>query len=448
MHFAFVADRIPTPNLTGDPLHLWSMVKHLADSGHRITYVVIGQPDELRLLQGSELDQLWQSLVDLGVRVVRRDFPPSKVPEADRVTREMRPSLAYRITRILKLLPSALMPTFKTYDRIYNVAAIRDRIVDTMQNMAADAVFAFGFSAIGALRDLCFLPRVVLPGTLVDQFWEERLKYIGDRSWRWRIGIFLQVATFRRFSRWLLRNLVDIESVTWTAEHHAAWLREQGVECRYIPTPVPDGVGTDWEAKLDLYPKNNKPKIVHLGHLGGTAAMTGLYLLLKETLPILEQQLGEDGFELYFIGRKDMSFSGMNHLFNRPSVRLCGYVEDLTGELLSSDVFVVPIPYRVGMRSRLATGLSFGCCVVAHEVNRLANPEIIHEENVLLANDGEGFAACILRALRDDALRKRLRVNARRTYEQYFSLEAAGAQYADELERVAREFKNTKQDCL
>lgn len=441
MHFAFVADYLPSPNTSGAGLHLWSMVKCLADRGHRLTYIVVGKPHELYLLDGPELEHLWQSLAELGVRVEHKELPTVSIRVSGNQPGQSGLELVRRMVRQFRGLPQAFVPQFEHYDRMYHVADIQARITDMIQALAVDAIFAFNFGAIGALRGIRSVPRVALPGDPVDQLLWTHLKYNRDANWRGRLSLLLQVAMFRRFPQWLLHNLAGFESVTWTAAHHVEWLRAQGVkQCRYIPTPVPDMVGPDCEAKRSAIPKNKKPKLLHVGHLGGTAAMTGLYLFLEDTLPILEQQLGEDGFEVHFIGRQDMGPS-IVRLLNRPNVRLRGFIEDLTYEFLSSDIFVVPIPHRVGMRTRLVTGLSYGCCVVAHENCRLGNPELVHEKNVLLANDGKGLAACILRALRDDNLRKRLRRNARRTYEQHFSLESAGAQYADELERVAREFK-------
>src|SRR5690606_10830842 len=154
----------------------------------------------------------------------------------------------------------------------------------------------------------------------------------------------------------------------------------------------------------------------------------GLPMLLDETLPRLIARLGEGGVELHFIGRVDLDETTKARL-RHPSVRLRGFVEDLTAEIQKAHLFLVPIRPKAGARTRLLTAAAHGGCIAAHEAARLGSPELKHGENVLLAPDGAGLAREILLAWGDTALRNRLGASARRAYMEHFSPETAGRRW-------------------
>ncbi|MCB7128036.1 MAG: glycosyltransferase [Candidatus Brocadiales bacterium] len=161
-------------------------------------------------------------------------------------------------------------------------------------------------------------------------------------------------------------------------------------------------------------------------------------MFAKEILPRLERELGPEGFKVHVVGEGEPP-PELAKLLPRPSVKLCGRIEPADSEFLSADIQLVPTPFVLGIRLRIIVGFSFGCCVVAHTNETLNLPEMIHEENALLASDGPGLAETIIRAARDPKLRERLGVNARRTYERYFAPEVAAAPIVAELERLAWE---------
>ena len=117
-------------------------------------------------------------------------------------------------------------------------------------------------------------------------------------------------------------------------------------------------------------------------------------------------------------------------------MRLRGHVEPPDDEFLRADVLLVPTPVPTGPRIRILTGMAFGCCVVAHEANRLGIPALVHRENVLLGQSDE-LATLTVTALRDPALRERLGGAGRLLYESRFTLDTAGARIVAELERIA-----------
>jgi hypothetical protein len=222
------------------------------------------------------------------------------------------------------------------------------------------------------------------------------------------------------------------------AAHHAAWLRENGVpNCLYIPPPTRDTIGLKWREIRDSHPTRNTTRILLLGHLAGIATIAGIKIFTAKVLPILEQKLGFGKFEVHVVGdySKNQDLAAQ---LRRPTIRLRGYVDDISHEFLSSDILLVPTPINLGTRTRIIEGFSYGCCVVAHAANALGIPQMVHEQNALLAGNGLGLADAVIRAVNSPALREHLGCNARRTFEENFSIEKAGALLTAELERIAR----------
>jgi glycosyltransferase involved in cell wall biosynthesis len=205
----------------------------------------------------------------------------------------------------------------------------------------------------------------------------------------------------------------------------------------YIPPPTRDPVGSNWRELRDSFSGREKFRILLIGHFAGIASISGLRSFITKILPRLEKELGADAFEVHAVGDYSKNPNLAAQLRAHSSVKLRGYVENVDEEFLSADVLLVPTPINLGTRTRVIEGFSYGCCVVAHEANALGIPQMLHEKNALMARDGVGLADAVIRAFSDNKLRARLQSNARRTFEEHFSLDSAGALLTAELERIA-----------
>jgi glycosyltransferase involved in cell wall biosynthesis len=208
------------------------------------------------------------------------------------------------------------------------------------------------------------------------------------------------------------------------------------VNAWYVRSPIMDSVGSDWRRLRDAQPANPRPRILLIGHLRGVATISGLHVFVDDVLPKLTEALGPTGFDARIVGAHDPPASIAGALEAHPAVHLVGHVEPPDEEFLRADVMLVSTPVETGPRVRILSAFSCGCCVVAHEANRLGIPQLAHEDNVLLA-DTPGLARETLRALADPELRERLGTRGRELYEAEFTPEHAGARIVDELQRIA-----------
>ena len=415
LRVATVFAGVPNPWQAGGPLTHWALVSALVERGHEVTFVALpwdDPPEEERLAR----------LRALGARIVIVDTPGDSQAGGRWAAR----------ARYLRSIAWPAQPTL--FPTLSSAPALEEVIAD----IDPDVVVAHGtpaVSAAAAVRD----PKLALvsdpPGLT------RRLRTRWDPQYPRRLGrdeVLYRAgsATYAlRADRAFLAFLRRYDSVGMFAAHRVGWARSHGISAWYAKSPIVDAAGAEWRRGREDAPPNAKPRILLIGHLRGISTISGLRVFAGRVLPGLTSALGADGFEARIVGAYPPPRSLRAALDHR-AVRLVGPVEPADEEFLRADVLLVPTPVETGPRVRILTGMSFGCCIVAHCANRLGIAAVAHEVNVLLAPGGR-LAAETLRALADPALRARLGEAGRRTYEAAFTAELAGGRIADELERLA-----------
>ena len=330
-------------------------------------------------------------------------------------------SLRARARRAWRPEPEQLQPQLR------DAPAVREAI----ERLAPDAVFVYGFSALAAGAEVR-LPRFAATSDPPH----ESLRGRTIRRWREqprplqvvREAVSLQAA-LRAYPRLHLRLLRECEAVGAFGRHHAESLRRAGIPCAYYRTPIAD------PGPPAAPPANERPRLLLVGHLRGTATLDGLRVF-REMLPHLERRLGREGFEARIVGGYDPP-PELRTLLEHPSVRLVGFVDDVDAEFRSADVLLVPVSIRLGVRVRVLTGFSHGSCIVTHEANAHGIPELAHGHNALLGSSAAELATQVVRALEEPDLARRVRHGARETYERFFTPAVAGAALGRTLEEIA-----------
>jgi hypothetical protein len=416
MHAAFVWTSLPHAEGGGGMVSA-GIIRALLSAGHRVTICVLVQPDDIRIQHTPQLAELRAA----GVEVVELLMAP----------RQARRLTGWR--RLARRLQVLVRPQHTDF---HPLAAEAGRVAAMLAGLGPDVVVLF--QVVEALHGTVTAPRLALLGAMEHQthLYGWRLR----ASWRRPVmtlvsGLRVLMAA-RVIRRSNLRMLSDYGRVGVLGAQDAVWLRQQGVtRAVYLPAAVEDTGRDVWLARVAGRAPRQPGKIIMVGHVKALPTLAGLYFFAREVLPRLEARLGADGFQVHIIGRYDVP-PDLALLLARPSVRTRGFVEDIDTEFASADVLLVPTPIDFSIRVRICVAFSFGCCVVAHAANAPGMPELLHEHNVLMAGDGEGMAGEIARAVIDDALRERLQRNARRTYEEHYSVEAARLRAVGELERL------------
>ena len=433
MRFAFVTEAVPNPGTVGGDVISWAVVKQMREAGHTVVPCCCLINQWARRRPG-EIEKKVSALSNLGVQAEL-----FVIPTFESLAHSSQRGSQNKWRRRFQQLRDACNPNLAN---LYPSVVLERKLKDTLERAHPDAILVFDTGTVAALQHLRVAPSMAIPGDpphLVHRY-RRRLN-------RAQLGLdpahvfnsLIDVVTTKRLPRRIIQMLRQYESVVFLGAQHAAWVRDNGVDCLYLRPPVADTAGPQWRKLRNAHIQGNKPKILILGHLTGTASLTGLYSFAEKTLPALERALGSDGFEVHLVGRGPLP-EDLEKSLKRPSVHLRGYVEDAASEFLSATVFLSPTPYPVGVRIRVVEAFSFGCCVVTHHDSALGLPELVDGENVLLAAEGVGWADAIVRALNDSALRKQMGEKARETYEQCFTPAVAAGRIVAELERLAKEF--------
>lgn len=298
-----------------------------------------------------------------------------------------------------------------------------------LDDLKPNAVIAYHWDALAAVYGWHGAPRLGLVGDplhLPRLFRREMMKRYGSHA-KGIVALWemakdrLIVSRLTQAMNLLLR---DCNACGAFAAHHAEMFREMGIEnCRYFPTPVPDPIGPQ-----TMGVKSDKFKILHIGHLQGIATLSGIEVLATEIIPVLEEKLPPDAFEIHIVGGfYDTVPDNLKRLLDRPYVKIRGQISPPHDEFLSSHVVIVPTPIELGIRVRILTAFSYGSCVVAHTANARGIPELRHGDNCLMGETGRKLANHCITLYYNAELRRQIERRARATYEAHFSIERAGA---------------------
>lgn len=423
MHFAVISGGIPNLETSGGSQTSWLIIKALLDAGHRVTTCLLLNLSDPWLEERK--DKRLADLGGLGTEVIS---VPCALPT--------QPPSFNRLEKFRRLLAPTL-------ESIFPSIRLAPQMKKILEQVHPDALFLFDLDAVAATHGLTVAPRIAGLGALPHILQTIRLKQTPkefSRSYfKLTLNTFLGNPGLKRL---MIRLLSECEAISNFGADQVAELHRLGLgSCLYFKNPAYDFGGPDWRKRREHYEDCSKFKILLIGHLQGTFTRHGLHLFVDEILPVLEQRFDQERLEIHIVG----NFSPTKDLATKlssPMIKLRGWVERVDPEYLSAHVLLVPNPIPLGQRMRVLAGLSCGCCIVAHRANLVASPELVSEENILVANDGIGLAEAILRALADPALRDRLGTAGRQTFEEYYALPVAGARIVAELEQIAWEHKN------
>jgi len=416
-----VAGAVPNPAQSGSAVTVWTIVRHLAESGHEASVLV---------LRGGKLDDPGVGLAD---RIERLRGLGAEVQvlesQAGRVFEQMASDTLSRLRRAWRPRDEEMLP------QLLDVDLVRSAV----EEMAPDVLYAYHWEAVAASTGL----RGVVPrfATVVD------LPQLA--AWyRWRVTpgrlgraglarlVWVQ-SRLRNMPRLLVRLLNECEASGNFAAHHAAWLRRRGATgCDYYQTPIEDRPGDGWRAARQRHPRGVRLRLLLIGHLRGVSTLDGLDVIPSGVLPQLERTLGADGFEVRIVG----GYEPPPHLqaaLDRPGVSFLGHLEHPDEEFAAADALLVPTSIPLGTRVRIISAFSFGCPVVAHESNALGIPELGDGANVLLGRSGDELAQAAARISNDVDLQDRLAEAGRATYERVFAPSIAAARIEATLQRIA-----------
>lgn len=176
---------------------------------------------------------------------------------------------------------------------------------------------------------------------------------------------------------------------------------------------------------VDLHAKRGDLPIIYFGGtLAGTASRQSITSIFDAILPALRSRLGSGMFELRFVGDSTEYFQRLSKPHSE--IKLLGRVASFEIELAAGDIFILPMNYPVGVRTRVCSALAAGNFCLVHPSVLFNMPELEQCEAVKVVASAADYAAAIA-DLPMGAGMVRLRKIARQFFESHYSSHTAAA---------------------
>ena len=340
-----------------------------------------------------------------------------------------------RSKNIFDSLRKIVLP--KESDYFYCSDSEREGLISFIQEKQIRIVLSFDWQALPIVHEL---KDVYLIASLVDPIgavFKLRRKMLKQHSLKGLLFELMSLLRGRDMEKYALKYLKDYDLILEHAYHHAIELKNNGFNnVHYLahPLPVPtlqavlggnsiptsrDGIGTRYQKGLVT--------VLIAGSLKGVSSRLGFEFFLSQILPRLNKRKGQVRYQYKFriVGHGKMIPSLKKRFEKIENVEFIGFVENIEDEYQKADIMLVTIPVKHGFRTRIAEAFSYGMCVVAHAANCEGMPEIKDGYNALTASDPNELTAKLIEAINNPELRVTFGANARETFINSLSIEAA-----------------------
>ncbi len=414
MHFLFTLVGLPSYSNHGGAQTCMGIASQMRKEGHQVTVLSMFDTSTENPY-GDFKKQNEECLKEIGIKTTYIDYDYYRL-----INNKPKPHLFWKMLRWSRELFSPQMQDY--YPWIY----LQKEVIAKVCEIQPDTIFCYHWEPLAALYGFREFPKIAGLGDPthlpLKEIWKISKVEINFKY----LKFSLRTAIAQNSTIHLMKKLLkDCDEYGFFAAHYCKWAKTQGLQkARYFQSPIADPLlNKNWKEERKKN-KQNKPKILMIGDLAGTATKQGLKLFALEILPLLEKAIGETHFEVHLIGKGDVS-EDLRQALNKKNIKLRGRVDPPDVEFLSSDILLVPTPTNLGIRVRILTGFAYGNCIVSHTANSFGIPELVHEKNALLSSTGVGLAEQIIKVIKNSKLQSDLQEGARNTFESTFAKDKA-----------------------
>lgn len=225
-------------------------------------------------------------------------------------------------------------------------------------------------------------------------------------------------AESRKYLAWAECYFGDFDRVLVCSESDAARLRRRWNGVRF--DVLPNVVAAPPEPAARAAP--GPSRLLFVGNLSYAPNEDAVTFLVEEVLPRL-RGLTDREVLLDIVGGG--AGAPLERIMAAGGVRPRGFVEELAPVYREAAAALAPIRAGGGTRLKILEAFAHGVPVVATPLGA-EGLDVANERHLLIAGDGEAFAAACLRLMSDPELAARLARNARQLVRERYGLEAAG----------------------
>lgn len=266
------------------------------------------------------------------------------------------------------------------YDHSYGESLTEDN--DALSK-SYDGVVAFESLAVNIVKNVKCTKEFLIIGDPVGQRLRHSAKQTDIRAQV--LAALYSVSEQRHFRNIIQRDTGIGMFGTWHSEEWAKTLKRPITDLR------PMFPATEMETSMRN--SDGYPEIAFGGTLASTASQMALKFLESELLPSLRKTF-VDGFRLKMIGARTRELE--RFAASNPEVILTGRVSSFEEELSRTGVFIAPMRYPVGVRTRVCSALAAGCFCVCDESILRNLPELKSCHAVRIARTVDDYTKALL----------------------------------------------------
>jgi sugar transferase (PEP-CTERM/EpsH1 system associated) len=268
-------------------------------------------------------------------------------------------------------------------------------------------------------------PKVLFTHNVEAQIWLRHFQV--SRNPIWKAVSWREYRTIARLERRYLELADAVLTVSDTD-------REMFAKCvsREKITTVQTGVDVDYfrPAATAIQPN----VMVFTGSMDWMPNEDGILFFVEDILPLVRREI--PAAEFWVVGRSPSA--RVKELAARDSkIRVTGTVDDIRPYMDEAAVYVVPLRIGGGTRIKIFEAMAEGKAVVSTTIGAEGLP-VTPEQNIVIADRPEDFAARTVALMRDTARRDALGIAARRLVEENYSWATVARQFAGVLASVVK----------
>ena len=376
----------------GGKLRTWHLMRHLARD-HEITYVSFADPDER-----PENIAGMREVCARVVTVPRRDTPKRTLRFYLDAARYLVHPLPYAVAK-------------------YRSAEYQQLVKRLLASGHYDVVVCDFLFPVVNLPETFPCRSVLFTHNVESEIWRRHLE-----TQQGAVQRALMRTQWNRMLRCEGEALSRFDVVLAVSEEDAATLKR--LYHRQLTAPVhvvKTGVDTSYfqpERSGEVNPRH----LVFTGSMDWLPNEDAILYFCDQILPRIRE--AEPDVTLSVVGRAPTA--AVRRLGRAGSVEVTGRVEDVRPHIAGAGIYVVPLRIGGGTRLKIFEAMAMGKAVVSTTIGAEGLP-VTHDQNIVIADDPQVFAAQVLRLIRNDDARAALENAARELVVERFDWSAVAS---------------------
>ncbi len=188
--------------------------------------------------------------------------------------------------------------------------------------------------------------------------------------------------------------------------------------------------------------RRDKSKLLFVGGFTHAPNVDAVRYLCAEVLPLVHKEY--PAAEAVIVG--DCAPDKIKALAS-DKVKILGHVPDMEPYLRASYISVAPLRFGAGMKGKVGEALAYGLPVVTTSIGAQGF-ELVHEQNIMVADTAEDFAGCICKLMSNSSLYRKLAHNGPEFIRNTCTPEIVGRKLVEFVERSSETLKLKQLDRL